>query len=335
MRRSLVILFVALCAMYGVPDANGGVGGAVDKRHVVGWLPGNEPWYCIDDKTGKSKCTNKWNTAPYWNYVYVYNRSGWSGTGEFISPKHILTNKHVADGCGLNNKPKCAIYISDGRSFNASVVKYENNPDFKSDERESDWSILEIEGYASKHWFDYTSPTPEGAGAWRAGFGALNVLSADDIKNIRTAYKKWLHIVHPYNFLWQGVKQDMRQIDLNYNDNDINDNQDYYKTFITTFKELTNKDFVEDYLSDDYTLKAIEYCHIGAKYSKMATHSCQSWAGDSGSSLQNNSNQIMLLTSRGYRYVTSEKEYTNSGIVTENIFSEEIEEMLNAAKNKK
>ena len=80
----------ALLLMCIVPNIVwGGVTGPVDKRVVIGWV-GEKPDYV--DKLLSTR--NVWNTTHYNNYVCV-GKDKMCGSGQFISPKHILTNKHV------------------------------------------------------------------------------------------------------------------------------------------------------------------------------------------------------------------------------------------------
>ena len=83
-----IISFLSLCLF---PCAVLGIGYDADNRTVVGWI-GTKPSY-VDENT-----TNGWNKSPYNNIVKIYHtgEKWWSGTGSFISPKHILTNSHVA-----------------------------------------------------------------------------------------------------------------------------------------------------------------------------------------------------------------------------------------------
>lgn len=344
MRRGILKLGFILCALFCFTCAHAGVGGQADRREVIGWLEGKKPWYCENNP----KCHNVWNTSPYWNYVFIYrkNKTGKvTGTGEWISPKHILTNKHVANGCGIDGRDKCHIVTSDNKDLLASVVEYPGDYAYKNADKATDWSILEIENYTSTNWFEYVVPTPLGAtNLWRAGFGGLNVLTAKEIKDIRAAYMVWLKDLHNYSLTnaksVKALTTDMQKIDLHYVDtdkvmHDIYADKKYYKKFLEEFKKITGKDFMKDYMGDIYTLKISRNCKISTgKYAGMASHNCQSWGGDSGSSVQNAANRIALLNNSGSRYITYGNTFINQGILTQGIFNVKVETLINGAKIK-
>lgn len=328
MRTSIVIFLSALTInMTITPWARAGIGGSSDRREVVGWTQ-SEPWYC------NGKCKNLWNTDPYWNYVFIVRGRG-SGTGQWISPKHILTNKHVANACGTGTIKECVINTSDNNNLLAKVVKYGGDtPKYsENDTDKDDWSILEITwptNYKHPHWFNIGTTPKSASNLWRAGFGALAVLSPQDIKDIRAAYSEWLKIVHPYNLYRRYTSG--KNIDTAYNGHDIYAEPNYYKTFLEIFNQRTGRDFMQDYMRDNHTLKAIHNCDISQTLlDGTAMHSCQSWAGDSGSSIQQGKN-VVLLNKSGTRYITSGKKDINIGIQNSMIFGPDVMKMLDAAK---
>ena len=149
-----------------------------------------------------------WDRYPYSNYVNVCSGVG-CGTGEFVTPKHILTNKHVAECCGIGEQDKCLISFSNGKIGLAKVVETGGGLSNCEDKDEYtsngwDWSILElmivakqnsdgdIEDYNLNYYhpsfFDIDS-TNVGGNLERAGFGSLKVLTNEDIINIKKAYE--------------------------------------------------------------------------------------------------------------------------------------------------
>ena len=153
MTKTFVSLFIVLAF---IGDAFAGIGGRTDRREVIGWI-GNQPDYLDDLESVKYI----WNTSPYSSIVQV--RSGSTrGTGEFISPRHVLTNEHVAQGCGTDGKTDCTIYTSNNQVLNAREVffgttltdtngKFDDTQWYKR--RSKDWSILEIVGdYCHKEY---------------------------------------------------------------------------------------------------------------------------------------------------------------------------------------
>ena len=118
MTKTFASLFIVLAF---IGDTFAGIGGRTDRREVIGWI-GNQPDYLDDLESVKYI----WNTSPYSSIVQV--RSGSTrGTGEFISPRHVLTNEHVAQGCGTNGKADCTIYTSNNQVLNAHEVFFGTN----------------------------------------------------------------------------------------------------------------------------------------------------------------------------------------------------------------
>ena len=117
MIKPLLSFFIAIAVLdnaygqYGVQ----GISGSADKRTVIGWT-GVRPDY-VSPST-----PNIWNTSPYNSIVQIHRNGRMNGTGEFISPKHVLTNVHVAEKCGTDGKPNCEIHTSDNKVIQAKAV---------------------------------------------------------------------------------------------------------------------------------------------------------------------------------------------------------------------
>ena len=305
--------FLLLCMIPSI--AFGTVAGNVDNREVIGWV-GEKPEYI--DKTGYR---NIWNTTPYNNYVCIGSGKR-CATGEFISPRHILTNVHVAHGCGLDINPECVIQTSDGKTLSAKTVFYGVRDWDKSQTKTgNDWAILEITtpGFCSSHYF-WHNITTIGGNMWRAGFGQLRKLTPQDFDNIRNAYIIAAHYTAQFDDtgLYVNYQNIANNIMLN---------------FQKEFAKQTGENFVRDYLFDNGTLKLIDNCSILERYNnnKMARHNCQSWPGDSGSSIQSRFNQIVLLHNSGLTTIGGQK-HKSSGISTSQIFSDEIMNVLNDSR---
>lgn len=271
--RKIALFFVGIVF---TANAYAGING--DRRTVIGWI-GTRPEYVPET------VENKWNTPPYNNYVSVYNPNiGAYGTGEFISPKHILTNSHVAENCGIENNP-CGIRMSNGKEVSAVTVFSGaiNISEMIGEEPNgsNDWAILEIDSpdFYSDHWFEYNDITSDHDNLWRAGFGGLRVLSDRDVLNIRAAYNEYLESIGEqmstrYFIPWAQMAN----------------NRDHYQVFLNAYQKITGKDFMADCLYDNDTLKAIYGCDLQGNKT-----SCYSWSGDSGSSIQDANNKIVGL----------------------------------------
>lgn len=282
-----------------------------------------------------------WNTYPYNVYVRICSYSG-CGTGEFITPRHILTNKHVAECCGINGASECSVSISDGTKKYAKVVETGgglSDCKFVRDKHSNtgkDWSIIEILDTNFYHTYFTITSTITGNGFSRAGFGGLKVLTNDDVKNIKIAYEKWLKKVFPYNFMNRKEVASLGA-NLEYGNYSIYDGMvsDGYKstvtyqTFLDEFKRLTGKDFYANYLHDSSRLKFISPCGIKKVTSQSITHTCDGWHGDSGSAILSGS-QIVGLDNRGFSYVSATEKAgdTNFGVPV-------TSEMQNAIKRVK
>ena len=313
MKKAIFVLFLSLLSAY----AFGGVGNYVDKRRVIGWVD-SKPAYVSANQQ------NMWNTAPYNSIVLINNGRNSYGTGEFISPKHILTNTHVAQCCGCKDadgsvRKKCSITTSDGSVLDASVVAYGARTSEDIILRQ-DWSILEVENYCSKNHFTYTTNSHITSGVlapnlWQAGFGELRILSENDIKNIRAAYREWIKTSKNIPEDWNNAFQGNVVLDISKN------GRDAYKVFFDKYREITGKDFVSDCFRDFRTLKRNDNCSIFRVTNGIGYHNCQTWHGDSGSTLQTPSNEIQLLHRGGGEYITHQKSYVNHGPTAAEIFS--------------
>ena len=187
-----------------------------DLRRYIGSV--NEMDY---DSAAQHK-TIKWADAKY-NQIVKIDSNGGVGTGTFISPKHVLTNKHIAECCGVTNivdNDECIVKTASGDVYNATLVatggthgnppavRQDNTPDpyatlrpycmFDEGREESategsDWSILELTDPDQYRNIDdieitYEATTTQGPVDFRAGFSGLRVLSNEDIRRIREAY---------------------------------------------------------------------------------------------------------------------------------------------------
>ena len=312
MIRKFVYAFLPLCLIPSRVFA--GVEGKKDPRQVIGWV-------------GTKPTRNIWNTPKYNSYVCIGTGKRCS-SGEFISPKHILTNSHVATGCGVDGVPECTIQTSDKKTLSAKVVFHGGSTpkDYKISNG-TDWSILEITtpNFCGKHYFEYLKSTPVSGEMWRAGFGQLRVMSDEEFDAVRSAYMSALKKTENLFFAWAKAP---KGLEIDYN----NLGTKLMTQFQEEFTALTDKNFVRDFLYDYGTLKLVKNCAILKKTSGMARHSCASWPGDSGSTIQNESSQITLLNNSGYRFIGGTM-YLSFGVPIENIFSSF--KITNALKNAK
>ena len=361
--------FLLMCIMPIL--AMGGVGGKTDNRVVVGWVE-SKPSYV--DKS----VANQWNAADkaYKNIVRIYmeyKEDKWSGTGVFVSPKHVLTNTHVAKSCGKNGRRYCDITTSDGQNLQAKVVAYGGKDALDSSSSEVDWSLLEIidKNFCGNHYFGYVSPTKSQSSLWRAGFGTLRVMTDDEIKFIKNVYTDMLIKIYDDKSNKKSEAENEEKQDsvslakikarqaININEKqesglyDDNGKQLSLKAVFTAQYQIrtdsnnspkdlpkglsavpNGRSFIKDFLGDSKTLKMVKNCSVSSvSKGGWAEHNCQSWAGDSGSAIVNNNSQIVMLNSSGQRYITSEKEFINQGPVTEIIFKPDVVNLLNNAKN--
>ena len=307
MIKTLLSFFVVIVS-FG--NAYGGINGDGDPRVVIGWL-GERPDYV------PRSTKNVWDTSPYRSIVKVELEDHY-GTGEFISPKHVLTNVHVAEYCGLKGNEKeydeCLIYTSDDDLHWARVAfsgMYKIKPDGTVNEdiiyggRDKDWAVLEItDDYCHPEYRGFQEAGTIEHNLWRAGFGSLRVLEKSDIDAMRKAYLIYLDAGGVDNEETGGMT--------------INTDAEKYAIFRDAFAQLTGKDFDTDYDSDVNTLKLVTGCRFRdindeVPHQAGLSHSCSSWAGDSGSTIKLMSgNEVVGLNSSGYRNITSYQEYTGS-----------------------
>lgn len=303
-----------------------GISGSVDKRTVIGWL-GDRPSYVAPS------IPNIWNTSPYNSIVRICQSSG-CGTGDFISPRHVITNAHVSEECGMSGSANCQIYTSDGEILQGRVVFY--GATGLSDRSkwlaniDKDWQILEIvDNYCRKEYRDFADgASATETGLWRAGFGSLRVLTNEDIRAIRAAYTEYVRVTN------DGSSKGML-----INDHDPN-YLTKYKVFFDEFTRITGKDFNRDYNSDGHTLKLINNCKFdgldqGIPSGRVVLHNCDAWGGDSGSTIKRKSNNnIVGLENEFWAYITTNEVENADGalLVYKFIYEPNIQSAIEKAK---
>ena len=110
-----------------------------------------------------------------------------------------------------------------------------------------------------------------------------------------------------------------------------------YKTFLDKFKEITHSDFTE-YLKDKKTLKLIKDCKFSGLKGALpfvVKHTCDSWGGDSGSSIKTNyGNLVIGLETGSWPYITTnnEKDAMNSGIMSGTFLTSDVNNLIKKAE---
>ena len=303
MIKYFILFFIEIAF---ITNGYAGINGSADPRIVIGW-DGERPDY-IDSTT-----QNLWNTSPY-NSIVRIERDNSYGTGEFISPRHILTNAHVAMDCGINNNKECEIYTSDddlqfGRVVFRGMKVLKSDGAFDEDKvyehPDRDWAILEITGdYCRPEYREMIEAGTIERGLWRAGFGSLRVLDKTDLDNIRRAYLVYLDAGGTDGTETGGMNIDERE--------------QKYQIFREEFLRITGKDFETDYDSDILTLKKIQNCRFrdvveGFPGDSVLWHSCSGWTGDSGSTLKMMSGNLVVgVHNNSYLNITSYTDHTRS-----------------------
>ena len=207
-----IFFATVLLVVNGIANADNGQTYTLDKRR---YLNGNYP--------SGTMHTKRWGDWPYSQVVEVnapdpklpFN-SFYAGTGTFISPKHVLTNKHVVNCCGVagtatagseywckiktHNNPygMLAVVVMTGGSNGTEedlknkclYTKYDNRTG-------TDWAILEltspaaIQSRGNEHLDLSNAPLNDNTPVdFRAGFGGLQILSDEQIRTIKQAYQE-------------------------------------------------------------------------------------------------------------------------------------------------
>ncbi len=328
MIKPLVSFFIAIAVL---DNAYGGISGSSDRRTVIGWLR-DQPEY----SRALPSTRNIWNTSPYNSIVFIRNKSGWGGSGEFISPRHVLTNTHVAEKCGVNGKPNCEIYTSDNKKIPARAVLWgidsvyggDNWDKWRANENK-DWTVLEVaDNYCRKEYRAVGDSSLTMKGLWHAGFGGLRVLTQSDISAIRSAYIAYLNAGGKNKYSFGGMT--IREADPNFTTE--------YKVFFNEFSRITGKDFDKDYLNDMWTLKLIQNCEFSGSKNELpgvVRHTCDSWGGDSGSNIKTMSgNRVAGLNSGGWSNITStsKDDATGTGILSSAFWGASISYLVKKAE---
>ncbi len=322
-----IALFYIVIVLF--ENAHAGINGSADSRIIIGW-DGERPDY-IDAAT-----PNLWNTSPYNSIVRIESNGG-VGTGEFISPRHVLTNAHVAEDCGMGGNNWCEIYTSDDEFLWGRVVFYgikvtksdgALDKDAVYNHMNRDWSILEIvNDYCRPEYREMIEAGTLEHGLWRAGFGSLRVLDKNDLDNIRRAYLVYLDAGGPDAIETGGMNVDYRE--------------KKYQIFRDAFEQITGQDFDADYDSDTMTLKKVQDCRFRDVVQDISGdgvlwHSCSGWTGDSGSTLKLMAgNQIVGLHSNSYLNITAYTDHTRSDMALGSatfMYNPKIQSALEKAK---
>lgn len=325
-----------------------------DTRRYIGSIDGRASY-----NSDAVHETIKWDTPIYNTVVHIsYNNNKNIGTGTLISPKHILTNKHVAQCCGIKHNPPCKVTLHNQEQFDATLVATstakKDEPAMRDETTEEylkddallrscsfdpemiadgqDWAIIELKDAEIKSYAQYDT-TSLGNIDFRAGFASLRVLSDDDITNIREAYTE--------AFANQrGTFVELKEYDEN------TDAKKRFENFKEIYAGKVGSPFLQDCLNDTNNLKITTGCDLVEKKDnydgdKRTETTCTGWAGDSGSALIRN-NKIVCLHNSGNRALVTKTDNPNYSkintihrfcIPTDYIFSQSVTNMLNNAIN--
>ena len=266
-----------------------------DPRRYIGSVNG------MDYDSAARHTTIKWAGAKYNQIVRIYSNGG-AGTGIFISPKHVLTNKHVAECCGVTNiidNDECTVTTANGDVYTATLIATgtddKDNPAIRNDNQADpyvslrqhcdvkeadigytidgrDWAIIELTGpdnyrNASDIQIKYTTSTTAGPVNFRAGFSGLRVLSDEDIRHIRIAYQYAFPDITYVNLSNRTYGDYLDESTLEYYQiqspsDDLKAAIKYFERFSDKYRELAGKYFWEDCLNDSKNLKIMENCRL-------------------------------------------------------------------------
>ena len=343
------IFFAAvLLVVNGIANADNGQTYTLDKRR---YLNGNYPSGMMH--------TKRWGDWPYSQVVEVDApnpklplTSFYVGTGTFISPKHVLTNKHVANCCGVPGtsmaQHNCTITLHDGTTMLANVVMTGGSNGTEEDLKNkclhtssdnytgTDWAILEltspaaIQSRGNEHLDLSNAPLNDNTPVdFRAGFGGLQILSDEQIRTIKQAYQDVFGTTKAETST--TVRYNGRDQDIFIEDAEMTEAQiaglppqyktyaeaavEYYGRFLTRHREISKSKGKEEEFLDflyDPGLKIIENCSITLQYQTRFKHTCYAWSGDSGSALVTNDKVLGVLTS-GADYIIGANEECLTG----------------------
>ena len=377
---TICLLLITLPHVMGIRSADASY--ESDKRR---YLTGDHP-------SGAMHPTSRWHDWPY-NLIVRICSSGGCGTGTFVSPAHILTNKHVAECCGVGETTECVVYVQhnetpynhDDIEVSAATViagggtaaHVEKHCKFKNADlyNGNDWAIIEltspsaastINNYFQKvsghntnyaHWYEPLNWRENGRSmsiSFRAGFSALRVLSDQDITNIKAAYTKGLSY-EAAKKIWNG-EESIYLWQSPYRIDDVNNADEatrqgalnIFGAFLNEYEKIAGKNFLDDCLSDN-GLKIIENCTVrpynwqdeeSGFWYRYDKHTCTSWGGDSGSALIKYQEQpeIISIYNAGHHPIPGSKiadSHLDTSVPIDQIFTEEVQALLNVARNKK
>ncbi len=301
MKRFVAILLLLIfphIALCGVGST--GKSGNIDQRRVV-----------------------EWNTEPYKKYVRIEACNG-IGTGQFITKKHVLTNKHVIGCCQSIN-----VHTSDDKLFSARLVKTGGMNELNNNISETnklrstcafnkekhlrsgkDWAIIEIDDVYENFehaFFDIGTTLKDTTRLQRSGFGGLRVLSNNDITNLKNIYKNFL--------IWHfGISREKAETDVaayGVNLNEVTGDlqkfkiSDFVNYYDNQMIQKGQRNFYAEYINDVYNLKNMPDCEIKRNDGRSFEHTCEGWQGDSGSAILANNNIVVGLHNSGYNLIGS------------------------------
>lgn len=235
--------------------------------------------------------TEQKQIKPYNAVAYVLETGCSASIVKNNNQLYVYTAKHCTD-IDFDKIPnqKLDVRLQDGRIFSATSTNMGHYDITNDEDKDGDWAIYLLDGdttdvpYVNISQIFQNDTHNAEADALSVGYGNLKIMSDAEIENFKNAYINYLqeHPTEKTGFVKNGI--------------------DTNNIAVQNFLETLDMEQYIDIFSNN-ELKQSE-CKIKADGS---THYCQTWHGDSGGGVFDNSGNILRIITRGYSFIGGEQ----------------------------
>ena len=287
-------------------------------------LPKAKPTHTIDKRKYVSR-----DTEPFSDVVGLKYQGGenWC-SGTLTADGIVVTAKHcIFDGYSNSYKPSDSIIINSRngdtgvRTWRASGHDVYPNGNYDDT---YDWALLAPRADIKSNIL--VSKLTNGTGdVVLVGYGALKILSDQEIRKIRTEYAKWLNRNAGTNVAGNAA--------------DLNERSSFGSQFVSDIKADKINGIPSDTFNDTNKLKA-SYCRATIGKANSNEIGCQMWGGNSGGSVflkRDNKWYLFGAHVSGHLNITNNRNTYAQGarVVPINMFIESYKKLVNELKGKK
>ncbi|MCL1892392.1 MAG: trypsin-like serine protease [Alphaproteobacteria bacterium] len=270
MKKFIVALFC-----YGFVFSNCAIAATytIDKRQYVDW------------------------SAPEFQKIVKIELLARSCTGQYVSPNIILTAAHCLYYYSAQPSRFLEVRNYKGDVFPIRVIMAYN--DFEGmgrKQEDNDWALLLVEdpAYYARNYFNIARQGRIGA-VQQVGFGALRILSDEEIHKIRKKLLERVKLSKNERNLLKSGEPEKEQIVIN-DYRALNNRQ--WERFLNELDNANKPESegglgIPELFNNDRDLKSNASCSIVSADGFIATHTCMTYGGDSGSALWAGQNELL------------------------------------------